>query len=146
MTDEELGELLFSRYAYPCAWGRLVLGKIDQDHFDCLTEHAKEGTAPNRQILRYCYPHAFRRLREYAKTKGLIRWSKKTVADFWHNAHGHHGDCRVIRCKVIAANNGEEAPLLSDGNRIFPAVNFFRLALFPDDRVFIHHRVIVEKE
>ena len=146
MTDEECGELLFSRYAYPCAWGRLVLQKISQKHFDRLTEHAKTGTAPNRQLLRYCYPHAFRRLREFAKENQLERWAEKTVTEFWRTSHGHRGDCRVLLCRVLVSATGEGSFLVSDEKRIFSAINFFRIRLLPGDQVFVHHRVIVEKE
>jgi hypothetical protein len=145
-TKNEAGELLFFRYAYPCAWGRFIRKKIDREHYDRLVAHADAGTAPNRQTLRYCFPHAFRRLREFANNSGRERWSKETVATFWRQNHGHRGDCRVLSCAVVEPSGKEAFIVIDEEENTFHAINHFRLDLQPLDTVFVHLRTIIEKE
>lgn len=140
------GELLFSRYAYPCAWGRMVSGKISRKHYDELTAHANNGTFPNRQLLRFCYPHAFRRLREFANEISAERWAEETVSKFWRNRHGHQGDCRVLSCAVVKANGSDSVLVVDEDENIFKVINLYRIPVKPLDTVYTHLRVIIEKE
>lgn len=140
------GELLFFRYAYPCAWGRYIRKKIDELHYERLNQHSQNGTAPDRQTLRYCFPHAFRRLREYANATGKDRWNRDTVSDFWRLRHGHTGDCMVKKVAVVETLGPDIYMVIDKDKNLHKVVNLYRLPIGPLDLVFTHLRTIIEKE
>lgn len=139
------GELLFSRYAYPCAFDRCMNHHISEKHYDELTKCALQGIAPPRSMLRFCFPHAFRGLRRFAAEHGLERWAVATVRAFWRTSHGHTGDCRIIDASVVRTVRNTAEVINSDGKKFF-AVNLYGLQLDQCDKVFIHRRAIVERE
>jgi hypothetical protein len=145
MTKEISGKRLFLLYAYPCAEGRLILRKIDKEHFDRLVKLVHNGEEPTAQLLRYCFPHAFRRLREYANETSVERWDFATVADFWRHHHGHKGDCRVSLGKVVEVINEVVTRIADNDGFEIRALNLYDLPVNIGDRLYLHRRVLVEK-
>lgn len=142
--QDRSGELLFSRYAYPCAFDRLLNGHISQIHFEELEICALRGQPPRRELLRYCYPHAFRGLRAFAKETGSDRWDTATVQKFWRTRHGHSGDCAVTLCAIVNVNSDTAQAVDAEG-REYKLINYYRLPLEVGAMVYVHRRVIVER-
>ncbi|MFA6105660.1 MAG: hypothetical protein WC725_03655 [Patescibacteria group bacterium] len=140
------GKRLFLLYSFPCAEGRHMRGHIDREHLDRLCMLVKNGGEPTTQLLRYCFPHAVRRLREYADKIGADRWSLATVADFWRHHHGHKGDCRVILGKTLKVISPIIVIMTDDKGDAFKVINIYGHAVAPGDRFYLHFRVLIEKE
>ncbi len=140
------GEQLFLRYAFPCAESRVIRGKLDEAHLEKLKSLAQSGGQPNRQLLRYCFPHAFRRLREFGKSQGLTDgawWSLETVRCFWRQHHGHRGECQLRRV-VVGSVEGRLVSAIFNDTQV-KAINFYNLPIRVGEEVYLHLGVVVEK-
>ena len=142
MAKDFSGRRLFLLYSFPCADGRFLRGHIDREHLDRLVALIKSGGEPTTALLRYCFPHAVRRLREFAQLTGTERWALSTVAAFWRHHHGHTGDCRVTIGTVAKLAHIPEAVILTSG---LVAINPYFLPALPGDRFYMHFQVLVEK-
>jgi hypothetical protein len=148
------GEQLFLRYAFPCAdtGAGIIAGqkhrKIDEEHLDRLKQLINSNGQPKHRLLYYCFPRAYRRLKQYAEDNGLERWALATVAEFWRYHHGredgYEGDCRVRPCAVVEANgNGAMATVECEGEIIY-VINIYHLPIQRGQVVYLHWRMIAE--
>ncbi|MEK7174090.1 MAG: hypothetical protein AAB759_00305 [Patescibacteria group bacterium] len=149
------GEELFLRYAFPCAEGRVIRGKLDEAHFEILKKLVLGRDEPRqellkyrrphvfRHLLRYCFPHAFRRLREFAESSDRERWALGTVAEFWRSHHEHRGECRVRRGVIVAAS--DQFPRVLLGEEAVRTINLYGLPLRNGEEVCVHLSVVVEQ-
>lgn len=126
-----IGEKLFLLYAFPCARIRLVRRQIDEDRYFQLTA-ALQTERPRRRLLKFCFPHAFKALRELARANSrLDPWSLKNVQALWRENHQKDGGI----CAVSLIAVSDKVPLS----------NPYSYDLQPGDRVYIHMRCIIEK-
>ena len=146
------GEQLFLRYAFPCADGRLLRGKLDEVHSNKLTGFIERNSQPPRSLFRFCFPYAFRRLCKYARENGKERWALATVQEFWRYHHGHHGECRVRRGRILdLQTNGTMTAAriivpetLESPEEELIVLNSYRLPVQEGQHVYFHFRVIAE--
>jgi len=133
---EELdGPQFFLRFAWPCAENKLNAKKITNEEFFALGLLITQKLTPEIEFLEHCFPDA---------TKHLKNWSREEVADYWHNRHGHEGDC-AIKIATIKDLIDLKIVLVLCENNFFTAINFYDLNLQVDAEVYLHHRVIIEK-
>jgi hypothetical protein len=134
------GEKLFLLYAYPCVSSRLATGKITKAHADELKGLVESGGQPTRRRLKYCFPNAFRAIRELAETKQREVWSLENVADYWRNNHPGQGDCAV---EIITINK-----IINDGLMGIECCkkhfNIYSLPITVDCKVYVHKSCIIE--
>ncbi|MBT4849485.1 hypothetical protein HON36_01395 [Candidatus Parcubacteria bacterium] len=135
------GEQLFLRYAFPCVQAREIMGKISPKHSQELTTWAIQDLQPTRRRLKFCFPHAFRALRQLARANNRQTWSLINVQDYWRSNHGHEGDCAVQLVTVVNLN---KIVTVNNGADQLPVVNLYGLHLRVGDKVYTHKRCIVE--
>jgi len=146
------GQQLFLRYAFPCTETPFGIfdGKkariLSPGHRAEILGLIEHNGQPRTSLLRFCYPYAFRMLREYAQRNGLERWALATVTEFWRHHHGHIGECRVRRAVVADAGNGDTTSFVSCDGETLPVINYYHLPLCMGQHVYIHLRVIAEIE
>lgn len=136
-------ETLFLHYAWPCAEGRLMRHLITETEYRELERIIETDKKITRSLLRRCFPEAYVSLRQYAKLQQLPFWSLDTVTGYWHEHHGHEGDCRVLEARIVATPVPEYA-LVQTAEAKFNALNIYCLPLEPGMAVYVHRRVIVE--
>ncbi len=135
------GEQLFLYYAFPCVQAREIMGKISPEHSQQLTTWVKQGLQPTRRRLKFCFPHAFRALRRLAWANNRPTWSLINVQDYWHNHHGHEGDCAVQLVTVVNLN---KIVTVDNSTGQLPVVNLYGLHLQVGSKVRTHNRFIIE--
>jgi hypothetical protein len=138
------GEHIFFRYAFPCAEDKLRQGKISEPHYLRLKEYAETGERPPRSLLKYCFPHAFQALRDYAQNSfSQSAWDVDVVTEYWRYGHGKSGECRV-REATVRAFLSEKGVLMDEENGAF--LNIYGLSLLKGDPVYLHRRIVIEKK
>ncbi len=135
------GERLFLRYAFPCVDARLAKGLISEEHTKELSAWVKGSGRPTRRRLKYCFPNAFKALRELGQRSGREPWSLENVEDYWHNNHKRSGDCAVRLLEVEKVEFGGRLILV--GEKRF--LNGYGLELAPGDKVYVHRQAVIEK-
>jgi hypothetical protein len=146
------GEQLFLRYAFPCTdtpFGMIAGRKtrmLSPKHRAEILDLIKNNGQPRRSLLRFCYPYAFRKLREYAQKNGLERWALATVAEFWRHHHGHTGECSVRCAMVLNVSDDNTTACVAYQGEKFPVVNHYHLPLRMGQYVYVHLRMIAEVE
>lgn len=143
------GEQLFLRYAFPCAEGRLIRGKITEQQMEQLKALIENSSPPKRQFLRYCFPHAYRRLREFAQKNGIDhkRWEYDTVSTFWRYHHGHAGNCQVSHGMIVSKKDKIITVMNSDPPYMpIMAINYYDLPACAGDIAYVHLRMVTEIE
>ena len=143
MTEIMSGEQLFLRYAFPCAWDKMVRGRISPEF------HADLGQAltlprPRRGLLKFCFPKAWKAMRVHARNVGRSDlWSLENVADYWRHHHGHAGECAVELVTALGDSDLLVPVRLSDG-REFSAVNQYAYEFEAGAQLYIHRRCVAE--
>ena len=136
------GGMLFLYYAFPCVQVREMMGKISPEHAQQLTFWVMQGLQPTRRRLKFCFPHAFLAMRQLARVNGQPTWSLANVQDYWHNHHGHEGDCAVQLVTVLVINN--KTVTIDNGANQLVVINLYGLSLQVGDQVYTHKRCIIE--
>jgi hypothetical protein len=138
------GELLFLRYAFPCAEIRLKNGLISEADYQILFGWVNGKEIPNRKKLKFCFPNAFKASRDLALAKGVPVWSWENITNYWRNHHGHYGICAVLPLMVMPGGNfslvGSDEVI--DGLKV---KNIYNLDIVAGDIVFAHQLCLVEK-
>ena len=139
------GEMLFLRYAYPCAEIRLTRELISPRDYKLLGEWVRGcGGQPNRGKLKFCFPNAFKALRERASLLGCGTWSLESVTDYWRKNHGHEKPCSVERVLIQSLRlAGKDSYIFINGT-VFS--NVYDLDVAIGDAVYIHQFCVIEKE
>jgi len=150
VADQDMtGEQLFLRYAFPCAEGRLIRGKITEQQMKQLKVLIENDVEPKRQFLRYCFPHAYRRLREFAQKNNIDhkRWEYDTISNFWRYHHEHQGDCRVYHGMIVSKKEKIVTVMNSDPPYMpIIAINYYDLPACTGDTAYVHLRMVTEIE
>lgn len=144
MNKEHVGgELLFLKYAFPCAWTKQAKGLISRKHFRELENAALNNLKPRRGILKFCFPHAFQDLRRLAGQTRKKTWDIDNVKTYWHEYHGHEGDCKVLSGEVVAVE--DKGVMVKTEHDLVLVINIYGIALIPGDKVYTHQRCVVER-
>lgn len=144
MAENMTGEQLFLRYAFPCALDKMIQNRISPEFHGDL-ERALTVKTPRRGPLKYCFPHAFKAMREWAESIGRRSelWNLENVANYWRHHHGHTGECAVELVTALGDSDLLVPVRLSDG-REFPAVNQYKYAFKAGAQLYIHRRCVAE--
>ncbi len=144
MEEKMTGEQLFLRYAFPCAWDKVIQHQIIQEHYDDL-RRALTVKTPRRGPLKYCFPHAFKAMRAWATSIGRRSklWSLENVANYWRHHHAGVGECAV---ELVTALGDSDllVPVRSSDGREFQAVNQYAYEFEAGAQLYIHRRCVVE--
>ena len=138
------GELLFLRYAWPCAEDKLRAREIDPDDFARLESIVKDGKSlPDQILLWRCFPKPAGALAVFAKEHQLEVWNPETVAAFWHRHQGSREEC-AVKWGVIK-KLGPIAVMVAYDSGVGRAFNPYRLPLILGYQVYVHCHVIAER-
>jgi len=139
------GELLFFLYAFPCADIRYTNGHITHEQLVHLQE-VKEGyKKPSRKLLKWCFPNAFRSIREQARHTNMPTWSLENVASYWRENHGHKGFCRVLRATVVHVGKNHMIQVKILGEEVVYALNPYLYFLSIGEVYYMHQFCLIEK-
>jgi hypothetical protein len=137
MCGQMSGPLRFLHFAGVCAEKRFLDGLIGKDDLEKIKWHLENKVKPEIEFLKRCFPNAASKITD---------WSSASVADYWHNHHGHTGDCAVKVATVISVINATgNVLLLCDGQHLYKP-NIFKLDLKKGDEVYLHGLIPIEKK
>jgi hypothetical protein len=127
-------------------------GKITQAQYDELERLVKSGSDPDTALLLACFPDGFADMRRHAHDAGRLHdlWSASTVLGYWRVHKGEHqgngASCPTKRCVVYECfPNSVQVSILFEG-KILPALNVYKMPLYPKDIVLVHDSCIAIKE
>lgn len=138
------GQQLFLRYAFPCANWRLSRGFIDKIDLANLKKFVWGKDYPSPDFLKRCFPEAFRKLREFARSRKREMWDVDVVADFWRHHHNHLES--PVYCGEVTKINKTTGivTVVVKGVGEMMASNWYGIRISIGDSVFTHQHVIIE--
>ena len=133
LNHSKQAQILFLRYAFPCAGVTLARGKITQKEFDFLERVALNQIPVSWNILERIFVPAWRRIREVAKKLGSDPYSETTIRAYYrdfHNGYIEAGDgsyrdapsalknlCRVEKAEIEEAHKDYYIVAIGEKNR-----------------------------
>ena len=134
------GEKLFLRYAFPCVETREEMGVISSEHRKELNKWIEDDAQPSRRRLKYCFPNAFRALRELAESCEREVWSVENVKDYWRNHHKRTVECGVNKTVIDELEHEGRIAVTALGKFL----NVYKLLLEKKQLIYTHKRCVVE--
>lgn len=135
------GEMLFLRYAFPCVQAKAMRGLISAEHKAMMEECMARGRAPSRRLLKYCFPNAFKGLKETAGVSGVEVWGLANVKAHWRCNHQRDGACGV---RLVTVDQ-----IMDDGKLVMSAqerfLNIYALELKISSSVYVHKGCVIEE-
>ncbi len=130
------GPLRFLLFAGVCAESRFQAGLISKNDLEKIKWHLRERIKPEIDFLMRCFPNA---------APNITDWSFDSVGDYWHNNHGHTGDCAVSMATITWVSTVPPLVQVFDFRKAFDAFNFYNIDLRNGEIVYLHRKVVIEK-
>ncbi len=127
-------ELLFFKYAFPCAQVLLDQKKINKETYQELKEMFEQNQTPNKEFLENTFKAGFRRLKTIADQMNRSPWDNDVIEKYFledHNKFIDNGEgdyatapesfkkiCKVYKVKVIDVQGN----ILSVSSEITPRI------------------------
>jgi len=159
MASEKQAQILFLKYAFPCAGITLARGHITQDEFTLLKTALKKELPIPWETLERIFPPAWRRIFETAKILHTNPHSLDTIRTYYlefHNAYIEKNDgsyrfappvlkelCRVERAPVREVQKNYY--LVAIKKNIRPVSNFICPDAEEGTIVSVHYAYAIEK-
>jgi len=163
---EVSSDILFQRYAVPCAFQLVMSRKLSQDQLDDLEQRAAEGNAWSREVLEETFPTAFSRIRTCFPDQDV--WEIDVVRGYFRDKHNpivkdldvddrYRNLCMVHEAEVLEVIDDEWMRVCYEGSELFPEGSKYRgrqerrvkRMFVPDvvkgEKVTIHWKYAVEK-
>lgn len=143
------GIKLFFRYAYPCTNDERIKGNISAKDEEELNLLFRNNCEPDEEILKRCFFRPIKELERLALDYNMNSiWSPDLVQRFWHFRVCPDG-CGVSLVKVNSIIKDDVWTATQIGSvsdtHFFYVINLYKLKLNPQDSVFIHKRIVIEK-
>ncbi|MEK9166005.1 MAG: HypC/HybG/HupF family hydrogenase formation chaperone [Patescibacteria group bacterium] len=152
-------QLLFLKYAFPCAGITLARGHICQKEYDKLERAVKKNQLIDWQTLQKIFAPAFRRIKKMSCLTGQNIFDAQTIRDYYLKYHNKFIDenegsykyappalkqlCRVERAKIIDVQS--DCYIVKIGQKLRPVSKMICLNAKVGDWVSVHYGYAVEK-
>ena len=147
-------EVVFLKFAFPCAFIALQRGRITREQFNTLEDAAVNNKVLGRGDLEKYFSPAFRRMKRLAVKKSLKVWSRELMEEYYLTEHNRiidegvedYGSAPPVLkelCKVISGGvtnvRGSTARVGLDNGKT-RAVNLDLVGpVGKGERIFVHY-------
>lgn len=152
--------LLFLKYAFPCAFVARQRHEITQEEHDALEKMAREEIPVDMKLISRVFHRAVERMHKNADEKNIPHWSEQSVRSYFVDNHNELIDtnqymygkaplslkelCKVQLGKILEKKNDEYALVQFENGKTRP----IHLHLVPqakiNDRVYVHYSYACE--